>query len=724
MPGHHAKFPNLFKPLALNHGRIVLKNRVLMGSMHTGLEESLTNGKLEAMAAFYAERAKGEVGLCVTGGIAPNNAGRVKYMAAKLSSDREVERHRVVTDAVHANDGKIAMQILHTGRYAYHHWAVGPSNKRSPISMFPPKPLTTLGVGRTIDDFVKCAELATQAGYDGVEIMGSEGYLINEFISSSVNTRTDKWGGSYANRIQFPIEIVRRTREAVGEDAIIVFRLSMLDLVQGGSTFEEVKVLAQAIEDAGASIINTGIGWHEARIPTIATCVPRGGFAWVTKKLMNHVDIPLCATNRINTPHTAEQVISEGYSDMVSMARPLLADPAFMKKAGEDRADEINTCIGCNQACLDHVFESKRASCLVNPFAGYEKDLVLTPIQNPERYRVAVVGAGPAGLACSTTCAKRGIDTVLFERSAVIGGQFNLAKRIPGKEEFFETLRYFKGQLKTLGVDVRLNTKATKETLESEGFTHIVIATGVTPRKVFADHAKVVSYIDVLNGSVTPGEKVAIIGAGGVGFDVAEYLSDPVGQLTEECPKPGIASQELIATFREEWNIADTNESHGGVGSSKEDNSIPSSSRKLYLLQRNKNKFGEHLGKTTGWIHRTTLKRRNVEMIGGVQYDTVDDRGLHITVNDEKRILDVDHVVVCAGQESLRDLWDNKDASVAKHFLIGGSELASELDAKRAIDQGTRLALEIERGETGDVFNQPVTFSSKFFMLMRKLLRR
>ncbi|GBG31985.1 12-oxophytodienoate reductase-like protein [Hondaea fermentalgiana] len=727
------KFPHLFKPLELNKGRVVLKNRALMGSMHTGLEEETKNGSLEAMAEFYGARARGGVGLLVTGGISPNNAGRVTYMAAKMSTPSDRDKHKAVTEAVHAEDGRIAMQILHSGRYAYHHWAVGPSPLKSPISMVTPKALSSSDVEDTIDDFVRSAELAGEAGYDGVEVMGSEGYLINQFITAEANKRSDKWGGAYENRIRFPIEIVRRIREALGPDFIVIYRLSMLDLVQGGSTWEEIELLAREIEAAGASIINTGIGWHQARIPTIATAVPRGGFAWVTKNLMGKVDIPVCTTNRINMPSTAEDILREGYADMVSMARPFLADPNLIEKARQGDEAGINTCIGCNQACLDHAFQGKRASCLVNPFAGYETELKLAPISDDLRKssKVAVVGAGPAGLACAVSCAERGFETTLFEKDADIGGQFNMAKRIPGKEEFFETLRYFSTQIHRKGVDLQLNRAVSIEDLDAAGYTHVVLATGVAPRQVSfpgSDHSKVVSYVDVLCGKVKVGKRVAIVGAGGIGFDVAEFLSDPEGKgLTEKGPDPGLAKPSALEAFAHEWKIDLSNSTRGGLAPSDEAESDQTHSpREIFLLQRGKHKVGANLGKTTGWIHRTSLRHRGVNMLRNVKYVKVDDDGFHIQVKGKDQVLDVDHVVICAGQVAQRALWDKAQAKTSgdtKYFLIGGSQEASELDAKRAIDQGTRLAAVIETARTGDVFNQPVPLFVKIFEKVQSFIK-
>jgi len=670
-------YPHLLAPLDL--GFTTLKNRILMGSMHTGLEES-KNG-FDKLAAYFAERARGQVGLIVTGGIAPNRAGWVGPFSAKLSTRGEAKKHRKITEAVHAEGGKICMQILHAGRYGYHPLAVAPSRIKSPISPFTPRKLSGRGVENTIKDYVRCAALAQEAGYDGVEIMGSEGYLINQFIVSKTNKRTDQWGGSYENRIRFPLEIVRRTREKVGPNFIIIYRLSMLDLVDDGSSWEEVEMLAQKIEAAGATIINTGIGWHEARVPTIATMVPRGGFSWVTKRLMGKVGIPLITTNRINMPDVAEQILADGHADMVSMARPFLADADFVLKAMEDRADEINTCIGCNQACLDHTFERKIASCLVNPRACHELELNYQPTSQPKK--IAVVGAGPAGLACATIAAQRGHEVHLYEADADIGGQFNMAKRIPGKEEFYETIRYFRKQIALTGVHLHLSTYATAQLLQQQGFDEVVIATGVSPRKIDLkgiDHPKVLSYIDVLKDQKPVGRSVAIIGAGGIGFDVAEYLS-------HEGESPALN----VAAYMEEWGVDMQYAHRGGL---TEPHPHPSP-REIYLLQRSEGKLGAKLGKTTGWIHRNSLRKKQVNMMGGVRYGMVDDEGLHLLVDNKPVVLKVDNVVVCAGQEPLRELYDQlKDNGVSLH-LIGGAEEAKELDAKRAIDQGARLAARI-----------------------------
>ncbi|WOI60711.1 NADPH-dependent 2,4-dienoyl-CoA reductase [Streptomyces fradiae] len=665
-------YPHLLSPLDL--GFTTLPNRVLMGSMHVGLEEA-ENG-FERMAAFYAARARGGAALIVTGGIAPNDAGRPYEGGAKLTTPEEAERHRVVTDAVHAEGGRIALQILHFGRYAYHPRLVAPSAIQAPISPFVPHALTDDEVERTIEDYVRTAELAKSAGYDGVEIMGSEGYLINEFIASATNHRDDRWGGSYENRTRFPLEIVRRTRERVGEDFILVYRLSMLDLVPGGSTLEEVVALAKEIEAAGATIINTGIGWHEARIPTIATSVPRAAYTWVTKRLMGAVSVPLVTSNRINTPEVAEEVLADGRADMVSLARPFLADPDFVAKAREGRPETINTCIGCNQACLDHTFSGKLTSCLVNPRACHETELVLSPTRL--RKRVAVVGAGPAGLACAVSAAERGHEVTLFDAADDIGGQLDVARRVPGKEEFGETIRYFRTQLRLRGVDVRLGAYVTAQALG--GYDEVVVATGVTPRTPAidgADHPSVVGYLDVLRGGAPVGERVAILGAGGIGFDVAEYLTDG-GEGASLDPE----------TYFRQWGVDTSYAGRGGLRAPER----PRPPRRVTLLQRKTTKVGAGLGKTTGWIHRTELKHRGVTMVAGAAYERIDDEGLHITVDGEARTLPVDTVVLCTGQEPRRDLYDELAAAGVRAHLIGGADVAAELDAKRAIDQGTRLA--------------------------------
>ena len=648
-----------------------------MGSMHVGLEEA-PNG-FERMAAFYAERARGGVGLIVTGGIAPNEAGRPLEGGAILASDEQVPNHRLVTEAVHAAGGKICLQILHFGRYAFHADLVGPSSIQAPIAFHAPKAMSGAEIEETIDDFARCAALAQDAGYDGVEIMGSEGYLINEFIAARTNQRSDEWGGSYDNRVRFPVEIVRRVRERVGENFIIIYRLSMLDLVEGGSTLEEVRQLAQAVEAAGATIINTGIGWHEARIPTIATSVPRAGFAWVTKQLMGSVSIPLVATNRINTPEVAEQVLADGAADMVSMARPFLADAEFVAKAAAGQADRINTCIACNQACLDHTFQGLITSCLVNPRACHETVLTIEPVGSGSgTKRVAVVGAGPAGLACATTASRRGHQVTLFEADDQIGGQFNLAKQIPGKEEFAETLRYFGRELEETGVDVRLGERATAADLTA--YDVVVLATGVTPRipdVEGVDHPKVVTYLDVLRDKVPVGEKVALMGAGGIGFDVAEYL-------TQNGPSGAVAPE----VFNAEWGIDSTYAGRGGLAAPAPE----SPARSVALLQRKESKVGAGLGKTTGWIHRATMAQRKVAMVPGVTYERIDDLGLHAVINGERTVLDVDTVVLCTGQEPLRELQAELEARGQVVHLIGGADVAAELDAKRAIKQGTELA--------------------------------
>ncbi|MFH8634627.1 FAD-dependent oxidoreductase [Streptomyces lydicus] len=665
-------YPHLMSPLDL--GFTTLPNRVLMGSMHIGLEEA-ENG-FARMAAFYAARARGGVGLMVTGGIAPNDAGRPYEGGAKLTTEAEAAQHRTVTDAVHAEGGRIAMQILHFGRYAYHADLVAPSALQAPISPFVPHALTDDEVEQTVEDYVRAAELARSAGYDGVEIMGSEGYLINEFIAGATNHRTDRWGGSYENRVRFPLEIVRRIRERVGADFILIYRLSMLDLVPGGSTLEEVVALAKEIEAAGATIINTGIGWHEARIPTIVTSVPRGAYTWVTKRLMGAVTVPLVTSNRINTPEVAEELLADGRADMVSLARPFLADPDFVVKAEEGRAAEINTCIGCNQACLDHTFSGKLTSCLVNPRACHETELVLAPTRL--RKRLAVVGAGPAGLACAVSAAERGHDVTLFDAAAEIGGQLNLARRVPGKEEFDETLRYFRTQLALRGVTVRLNTPVAAGDLD--GYDEIVVATGVTPRVPEIegiDHPSVVSYLDVLRDGAAVGERVAVLGAGGIGFDIAEFLTD-AGDA---------ASQDPEAYFRA-WGVDTTYGERGGLRAPER----PKPPRQVHLLQRKTSKVGAGLGKTTGWIHRTELRHRGVTMVAGATYERIDDAGLHLTVDGTTTVLPVDTVVLCTGQEPRRDLYEELRAAGRAVHLIGGADVAAELDAKRAIKQGTELA--------------------------------
>ncbi len=674
------KYNALFEPLDL--GCSILKNRVIMGSMHTGLEES-PNG-FEKLASFYEERAKGGVGLIITGGIGPNPEGAVVAGGAILTkeSTEEVKKHKLITDAVHKHDAKICMQILHAGRYAYNNVLVAPSAIKAPISFFPPKALSDEEVWQTIDDFAHCALQAKHAGYDGVEIMGSEGYLINQFIASRTNQRTDQWGGEFKNRIRFPIEIIKKIKELVGDEFILVFRLSMLDLVEGGSSFDEVIALAKEIEAAGVHIINTGIGWHEARIPTIATMVPRANFVWITEKIKQEINIPIAATNRVNMPNLANEIIEKKQADLVCMARPFLADEQWVNKAKNDQENLINACIACNQACLDHGFEGKSISCLVNPRACAETELVIKESSNP--LKVAVVGAGPAGLSCAVTAAQCGHDVTLFERNQCIGGQFNLAKNIPGKEEFFETLRYFSNQLKDNNVNVQMNTEVTADLLSSKGFDKVVVATGVkpnTPTIDGIDHESVIMYDELLNGNVVAGKKVAVIGAGGIGFDVSEYL----------LKNPNEDSSSLDSDkFSNEWGI---DKSYNDRGAIKE-KETPDPYREIYLLQRKAEKLGSNLGKTTGWIHRSSLKSHGVHMIPGVSYQKIDDNGLHVIINGEPQVLNVDNVIVCAGQHSVKKLFDELESSMpdGSCYVIGGAEVAAELDAKRAIKQGVKLA--------------------------------
>ena len=673
-------YPHLMAPLDL--GFTTLRNRSLMGSMHTGLEEK--PGGFERMAAYFSERAKGGVGLIVTGGIAPNEEGGVYSGAAKLTTAEEAEKHLVVTQAVHDAGGKICLQILHAGRYAYSPQQVAPSAIQAPINPFKPKELDEEGIEKQICDFVTCAKLARSAGYDGVEIMGSEGYFINQFLASHTNQRTDRWGGSYENRMRLPVEIVRRVREAVGPNFIIIYRLSMLDLVEGGSVWPEIVQLAQAVEQAGATLINTGIGWHEARIPTIATKVPRGAFSKVTAKLRGSVNVPLITTNRINTPEVAEQILADGDADMVSMARPFLADPEFVNKAAAGRSDEINTCIGCNQACLDHTFSGKLTSCLVNPRACHETELNYLPTIQVKK--IAVVGAGPAGLSAATVAAERGHEVTLFDSASQIGGQFNIAKRIPGKEEFSETLRYFDRKLKSTGVELRLNTRVDVPQLLAGTFDEIILATGIAPRTPAIegiDNPKVLSYLDVILERKPVGAKVAVIGAGGIGFDVSEFL---VHQ--------GVSTSLDREAFWKEWGIDTKLEARGGVSGIKPERHAPA--REVFLLQRKKTKVGDGLGKTTGWIHRTGLKNKQVHMLNSVEYLSIDNDGLHIRVGEgEPQLLPVDNIVICAGQDPLRELHDGLVAAGQSVHLIGGADVAAELDAKRAINQGSRLAAEL-----------------------------
>lgn len=669
----HNKYPKLFEPLDL--GFTTIKNRTLMGSMHTGLEE-LKNG-YSKIAAYYAERAKGGAGLIVTGGISPNTAGWVAPFSCKLTNERTANKHKEITKAVHDNGGKICMQILHTGRYGYHPFLVAPSATKSPISPFKPWALSKRGIEKTIKDFARAARLAKHANYDGVEVMGSEGYLINQFIAPKTNHRTDEWGGKYENRIKFPLEIVRRIRKEVGPNFIIIFRLSMIDLVENGSNWEEVVILAKELEKAGVTLLNTGIGWHEARIPTIGTMVPRGAFTWVTNKMKKEVSIPLITTNRINMPDVAENILANGDADMVSMARPFLADPELVNKAEQGREDEINTCIGCNQACLDHVFSRKVASCLVNPRACSETELNYLPTSKVKK--IAVVGAGPAGMAAATILASRGHVVTVYESASEVGGQFNIAKQIPGKEEFYETIRYFSRQIELTGVNLKLNTKANVEMLKE--FDEVILATGIKPRTPNIegiDHPKVLSYLDVLKHKKEVGKKVAIIGAGGIGFDVAEFITHA-----------GEATSQNLAAFLKEWGIDDTNEARGGI-----EGVIPEvipSPREVVLMQRKDSKIGAGLGKTTGWIHRISLKNKSVKMINGVQYDKIDDNGLHITRKGNSEVMDVDTIILCAGQLCNTDLLEGLENAGVKTHLIGGAERAGELDAKRAIEQGSKL---------------------------------
>ncbi|UXI67335.1 NADPH-dependent 2,4-dienoyl-CoA reductase [Tahibacter amnicola] len=669
-----SQYPHLLAPLDL--GFVTLANRVLMGSMHTGLEDHARD--FDKLARYFAERARGGVGLIVTGGISPSIRGWLKPFSGRLSMPWHVARHRKIADAVHAEGGRVCMQILHAGRYAYHPFSLAPSRIKSPISPFTPRAMSSRQVERSIGDFVNSARLAKEAGYDGVEVMGSEGYLINQFLVERTNQRRDGWGGSVQNRHRFPLEIIRRTREAVGRDFIIIYRLSMLDLVEKGQTWDEVVTLAKAIEAAGATLINTGIGWHEARVPTIVTSVPRGAFTWVTRKLKGEVSLPLITTNRINMPDVAERILASGDADMVSMARPLLADPQWVAKAREGRSAEINTCIACNQACLDHVFENRRATCMVNPRACHETELEIRPATT--RKRIAVVGAGPAGLSCATTLAERGHAVVLFDQASEIGGQFNMAKRIPGKEEFHETLRYYGARIAAVGVELRLGTRVDAALLQSERFDEVVFATGVHPRRPpipGLDHPKVLSYLDVLRHGKPVGAKVALIGAGGIGFDMAEFLTQPHPSPTTD-----------ITRWSHEWGVDLDYTTRGAVTKPQPE----ASERQVWLLQRTAGKPGERLNKTTGWVHRAALKSKGVTMLAGVSYDRIDDAGLHISRDGKTEILPVDHVVLCAGQEPNRDCHAEASALGIKTHLIGGADVAAELDAKRAIAQGTRLA--------------------------------
>jgi len=669
-------YPHLLAPLDL--GFTTLKNRVLMGSMHTGLEET---GDWNRVAEFYATRARGDVGLMVTGGIGPNPEGSVAHGAAMMTTQKDVDNHSIVTQRVHEAGGKIAMQILHAGRYAFSPDCVAPSAIKSPISMFAPKELDAEGIEKQISDIAACALRAKQAGYDGVEVMGSEGYFLNQFLVTHTNKRTDEWGGSYENRMKLPVEVVRRVREAVGPDFILIYRLSMIDLIPNGSTFDEVAQLARAVEAAGATIINTGIGWHEARIPTIATSVPRAAFAWVTKKLMGQVGIPLITSNRINTPQVAEDVLAEGCADMVSMARPMLADADFVAKAAAGKPDQIAPCIACNQACLDHTFGGKISSCLVNPRACYETELKVEPSQDVKT--IAVVGAGPAGLSAAITAAERGHTVTIFDRASEIGGQLNLAKQVAGKEEFWGLVDWYRAMVKEHGVTVKLNTEVSANDLGD--FDEVIIATGVVPRDPQIpgqNAANVVSYIDILNGKVTAGQKVAVIGAGGIGFDVSEHLVHDGDSTTTNLPE-----------WMKEWGVTDPADHRSGLAPEGPQPHAPA--REVTMLQRKATKVGKGLGKTTGWIHRASLTMKNVQMIGGVNYEKIDADGLHISFGEARekpRLIEADTIVLCAGQLSDRSLADSLEAKGIPCHVIGGADVAAELDAKRAIDQGTRLA--------------------------------
>ena len=714
----HAVYPHLFEPLTLPCG-VTLRNRTLMGSMHTGLEEHHdADGGLGRMAAFYGERAAGGAGIIVTGGVAPNREGWVLPMAGKLSTAKEAAQHSCVTEAVHDNGGLIAMQILHAGRYAYHPMAVAPSKKKAPINVITPRALDEAAIRRTIDDFARCAELAKSCGYDGVEVMGSEGYLINEFLAPRTNSRTDAWGGSFENRSRLALETAQAVRRAVGSEGFaLIFRVSLLELVDGGMTFDESVALSELLHGAGVDVVNTGIGWHEARVPTIATCVPRGAFAFATRNVKDALAkrgaAPLlCATNRINDAATAERILARGDADLVSLARPFLADENIVRKAWEGNEAETNTCIGCNQACLDHTFKLVPVSCLVNPRAGHETLLNLEPA--PKKLAVAVVGAGPAGLSCASALGARGHGVTLFEASDRVGGQFNLAARVPGKGEFWETLRYFESQLEKFGVDVRLNTEADAAALA--GFDRVVVATGVTPRPL--DHlassatVRVHSYVDVLDGSATIGDRVAVVGAGGIGFDVAEFLTHDAHHAPE--------SPEELDAFCAEWGIDASGALSNSSGLAERTAAPPR--REVHLLQRKKSALGAGLGKTTGWIHRAALRNRGVHFVRGCDYVEVSDDGFHVKVDGEPRILDVTDVVVCAGQISNDALFHETTHDAA--YLIGGAQKAGELDAKRAIDQGYRLAADIENAKRGDVFEMPVGWQASALRMLRDAMGR
>uniref|UniRef100_A0A6S6SWW8 2,4-dienoyl-CoA reductase [NADPH] (EC) n=1 Tax=uncultured Thiotrichaceae bacterium TaxID=298394 RepID=A0A6S6SWW8_9GAMM len=672
-------YPHLFQPLDL--GFTTLKNRILMGSMHLGLEE-MPDG-FERMAHFYAERARNGVALIVTGGISPNKEGVVFHGAATLNKPSQLPPHQLITQAVHEAGGKICMQILHTGRYAYSSQLIAPSAIQAPINQFKPREVSAEEIDQQIEDFVHCAELAQQAGYDGVEVMASEGYFLNQFIVKHTNHRDDEWGGDYENRIRLPIEIVTKIRERVGAEFIIIFRLSMLDMVEAGSTLDEIITLGKAVEQAGATIINTGIGWHEARIPTIATKVPRAAFTWASADVREALSIPVITSNRINMPEVAESVLAQGDADMVSMARPFLADPEFVIKAESGRADEINTCIACNQACLDHIFDKQLTTCLVNPFACYETELKISTTDTPQK--LAVVGAGPAGLAFAVTAAQCGHQVTLFDKAAEIGGQFNLAKKVPGKQEFYETLRYFKRQLELLSIDTRLNTEMTVEALNSADFDQVILATGIQPRVPAIEgigHSSVLSYIDVLKGAEV-GKRVAVIGAGGIGFDVSEYLT--------HSPDEADSSQDIDA-FMSKWGVDKTRQARGGVENIQKQ--LSPAPRQVYLLQRKVGKPGKGLGKTTGWIHKADLMMKQVKMMGGCEYQRIDDAGLHLLVDGEPQLLEVDNVIICAGQLPKNELKAGLEKPV---HLVGGADVATELDAKRAINQATRLAISLEK---------------------------
>jgi len=673
-------YPHLLAPLDL--GFTTLRNRVVMGSMHTGLEDRFYNyGKL---AAFYRERARGGVGLIVTGGISPNRSGWLLPFGGTLNFKGDVHNHRRVTSAVHEEGGKILMQILHAGRYGYQPFVVSASDKKSPISPFKPRALTEAGIERTIRDYARCAKLAREAGYDGIEVMGSEGYLLNQFLCARTNLRTDRWGGGIENRMRLSVEIVKRIRAAVGHDFIIMYRHSLLDLVEGGNTWEDVVAVAKALQRAGVTILNTGYGWHEARVPTIVTSVPRAAFAGIAGRLRLEVTIPVVASNRINMPAEAEGILQRGDADMISMARPFLADSHFVAKAAQGKADEINTCIGCNQACLDHTFSNKRASCLVNPRACHETELVYAKKARPRR--VAVVGAGPAGLSAATVAAECGHEVTLFDSADSVGGQFKIAMQIPGKEEFAETIRYFRRQIDLTGVKLKLGVRVTREQLIAGGYDEVVVATGIKVRRPpieGIDHPKVLSYIDLLQNKAPVGKRVAIVGAGGIGFDVGEYLLHDTKH-----PLPL-----ALDVWAREWGVGLQGDTPGGLVAPETAQPV----RQLYLLQRKTSRLGAGLGKTSGWVHRAVLARNGVVMIAGVQYDRIDDQGLHITVGGEQRLLSVDNVVVCAGQDSLTELMPSEEEVKAnpswpRFRKIGGAALAAELDAKRAIKEGAELA--------------------------------